>query len=212
MNELAGDWYLPSDSALSEEIFPELHESEDEKVRKEIMQLIQGMHDADPRKERWLAWFEKQNLIMAKSPQLGEQKSAWSEEDELKRSTLIHVVEKLQGSAIFEGLLPEELIAWLKSLKDRVQPQPKQEWSEEDKKRIQRISDFIWKNRKGDTDDIYQQEQDVKWLKSLRLQKQWKPSEKQMEALKEACDEHWEPDGLDPLYTLYQELKKLRKE
>jgi len=60
MNELAGDWYLPSDSALSEEIFPELHESEDEKVRKEIMQLIQGMHDADPRKERWLAWLEKQ--------------------------------------------------------------------------------------------------------------------------------------------------------
>ena len=60
MNELAGDWYLSSDSALSEEIFSELYESEDEKVRKEIMQLIQGMHDADPRKERWLAWLEKQ--------------------------------------------------------------------------------------------------------------------------------------------------------
>lgn len=46
--------------------------------------------------------------------------TAWSEEDELKRSTLIHVVKKLQGSAIFEGLLPEELIAWLKSLKERI--------------------------------------------------------------------------------------------
>lgn len=42
------------------------------------------------------------------------------------------------------------------------------EWSEENGRRIQRISDFIWKNRKGDTDDIYQQEQDVKWLKSLK--------------------------------------------
>jgi hypothetical protein len=31
-----------------------------------------------------------------------------------------------------------------------------------------------------------------------------------MEALKEACDEHWEPDGLDPLYTLYQDLNKLK--
>lgn len=41
-------------------------------------------------------------------------------------------------------------------------------WSEENGRRIQRISDFIWKNRKGDTDDIYQQEQDVKWLKSLK--------------------------------------------
>ena len=36
-------------------------ESEDEKIRKEIRQLIQGMHDADPRKERWLAWLEKQD-------------------------------------------------------------------------------------------------------------------------------------------------------
>lgn len=49
-----------------------------------------------------------------------EQKSAWSEEDELKRTTLIHVVKKQRGSAIFQGLLPEELTNWLKSLKDRV--------------------------------------------------------------------------------------------
>lgn len=37
----------------------------------------------------------------------------------------------------------------------------------------------------------------------------WKPSDAQMQALKEACDKHWEPDGLDPLYTLYEQLKKL---
>ena len=65
-------------------LFPELKESEDEEVRKEIMQLIQGMHDADPRKERWLAWLEKQNLIMAKSPQLGEQKPADKVEPKFK--------------------------------------------------------------------------------------------------------------------------------
>ena len=46
-----------------EEIFPELREDEDEKIRKEIKQLIQGMHDADPRKERWLTWLEKQGDI-----------------------------------------------------------------------------------------------------------------------------------------------------
>ena len=33
-----------------------------------------------------------------------------------------------------------------------------------------------------------------------------------MKALKEACDEYWEPDGLDPLYTLWEQLKKLREE
>lgn len=38
----------------------------------------------------------------------------------------------------------------------------------------------------------------------------WKPSDEQMKALKEASDEHWELDGLEPLYTLYQDLKKLK--
>lgn len=41
------------------------------------------------------------------------------------------------------------------------------------------------------------------------LHNRWKPSEMQMKVLKEACDKHWDPDGLDPLYTLYQDLKKL---
>lgn len=42
------------------------------------------------------------------------------------------------------------------------------EWHEEDSRRLRRIIDFIWRNRKGDTDAIYQQEQDVNWLKSLK--------------------------------------------
>lgn len=61
---------------------------------------------------------------------------------------------------------------WLESFK----PQLKQEWSEEDEKRVNRISDFIWKNRKGDTDEIYQQEQDANWLKSLSSKVQSKPA------------------------------------
>lgn len=44
----------------------------------------------------------------------------------------------------------------------------KREWSEEDSIRLQRIIDFLWYNRKGDTDTIYQQEQDIDWLKSLK--------------------------------------------
>jgi hypothetical protein len=40
-------------------------------------------------------------------------------------------------------------------------------WSEKDKERFKRIASFMWQNRKGDTDEIFQQEQDVKWLNSL---------------------------------------------
>ena len=44
-----------------EYIFPELTESEDERTRKGLIQLISCMHDADRRKKDWLAWLEKQS-------------------------------------------------------------------------------------------------------------------------------------------------------
>lgn len=41
-------------------LFPELKESEDGRIRKELIELISCMHDADPRKKGWIAWLEKQ--------------------------------------------------------------------------------------------------------------------------------------------------------
>ena len=41
-------------------------------------------------------------------------------------------------------------------------------WNEEDEIRLNRICKTLWKNRKGDTDEIFQQEQDIDWLKSLK--------------------------------------------
>lgn len=53
--------------------FPELKESEDERIRKELIDAVQGLWDTDElpqplsvkRKNQWIAWLEKQ----------GEQKS-----------------------------------------------------------------------------------------------------------------------------------------
>lgn len=58
---------------------------------------------------------------------------------------------------------------WLEKNLEYLKPKKSAEWSEEDKKRIQRIYNFMWKNRKGDTDTIYQIEKDADWLKSLLL-------------------------------------------
>jgi hypothetical protein len=90
------------------EIFPELKESEDDKIRKALVRFHKSTIDVD-------------------------------------------------------GIKGEEIVAWLEK-----QGEKKYTWSDEDKKRIDRICDFVWKNRKGDTDEIYQQEQDVNWLKSLK--------------------------------------------
>lgn len=73
----------------------------------------------------------------------GEHKSAWSEEDERICQCLIRDQEKALDdvrndkyghSEIVSDLkeMYRERIVWLKSLKDQVQPQPKQDWSEED--------------------------------------------------------------------------------
>lgn len=87
-------------------------------------------------------------------------------------------------------------------------------WSEEDNVRLQRIIDFLWYNRKGDTDTIYQQEQDIDWLKSLRPQKQWKPSKEQMKALHDMnlTGNISYTGQAQELIDLYKDLKKLREE
>jgi hypothetical protein len=101
-----------------------------------------------------------------------------------------------------ENQLNDKQTTWLRNIKYHY-PQLKQEWSEEDSVRLQRIIDFLWYNRKGDTDTIYQQEQDIEWLKSLRPQNTWKPSDEQMVQLGKYC-----PDNR-PLTLLYEQLKKL---
>ena len=137
----------------------------------------------------------------------------WSEEDkkmlDLVISNYKYMTRKLRkgdGSDDVAGDI--EVFSWLEFLPERFNLQPKQEWSEEDEKRIQRICDFLWKNRKGDTDTIYQIEKDADWLKSLRPS--WKPSEEQMAALYTAARESpiIKENG-NYLYDLYNDLKKL---
>lgn len=182
-----------------------------------------------------------------------EQKPAeWSYEDESNLKSCIGKIEiDMQhwgnhGKTMVDGDI--KLIDWLKSLPERFNLQPKQEWSDEDRKTLNTI---ISDGSRGVEFDAKQ----VNFLKSLcpqyrwkpseqekgalrtaiyiltnernfpkaaahlqnildtfegeKPRKEWKPSEEQMRALKEACDEHWEPDGIEPLYTLYQDLKKL---
>ena len=106
-------------------------------------------------------------------------KQEWSEEDEKMLDNCIGLIQEIDST--------QEEQNWLNSLKDRVQPQPKQEWSEKDNERIERIYHFIWKNRKGDTSEIYQQEQDAEWLKSLKPN-HWKPSEQNIKDLEWCAD------------------------
>ena len=94
-------------NVIIETLFPEIKESEDEKIRKSLIILLQhfckgyrvpGLEFPVSYKDM-LAWLEKQKPI------------EWSEEDDSRYSSCLYMVER-----------ETSLYNWLKSLKDRVQP------------------------------------------------------------------------------------------
>ena len=102
-------------------------------------------------------------------------KTVWSEEDE---KMFRDIAARLHSHFDVDKIEYDKSYHWLKSLKDRVQPQPKQEWSEEDKERIEQICDDLkcglenfhsGKNVKGlHFEEIIKS--NINWLKSLRPQ------------------------------------------
>lgn len=91
--------------------------------------------------------------------------TVWNESDRLHLGSILSILKAERNNAEVEQYRDSvnSDIDWLNNLKNYIL-----QLNTEDLKRINRISDFILKNRKGDTDEIYQQEQDVKWLKSLK--------------------------------------------
>ena len=143
----------------------------------------------------------------------GEQKPAWSVEDENQRINTIELVKNANDCA---GILDKETaLNWLKSLKDRVQP--KQEWSEEDKRMLNGIiKDLVHPWNEYIPDRI---EDEIKWLKnklkSLRPQNTWKPSEGQLECLGyaiEKAEKDWSPLTNNRTYLTLKALKEQLKQ
>ena len=93
-----------SDSIV-EYIFPELKESEDERISKELIDYHRSMtaQADDYVHEAWIAWLEKQ----------GEQKPAWSEEDEEELPKAVYACIHFYGK-------DSDTTDWLKSLKQRI--------------------------------------------------------------------------------------------
>lgn len=149
-----------------------------------------------------LATKEQRDLLFAKMKEAGyewdadkkklkkiEQKSAeWSEKDETYSDHVITAIKSYytdyKGK---ENPWREELLMWLKSLKDKVQQ--RQEWSEEDVKVIKEIIFLLKHYNSNETlTTVHSIEDMIIWLKSLRPQNTWNMSDEQMEALREAVD------------------------
>jgi hypothetical protein len=90
-----------------------------------------------------------------------EQKSSWSDED---NAVLDALIRRLQGENVY--ISPHLAAECLKSLKGRVQPQPQQEWSVEDRSKVQRICKYLNEVKKYCA-DITEVRECIDWLKAL---------------------------------------------
>ena len=114
-----------------------------DKELSELLHIVICRYINDPD----ISYSERENVSKKILPYIellekqGKQKPVWSEEDEgflnllLAIFTITHPndVFSTVDMPVFKGkcVTSDRIIVWLKSLKDRVQPQPKQEWKQE---------------------------------------------------------------------------------
>ena len=212
-----------------EYIFPELKENKDEKTRESLKSLVLnttkecttifGISQKD-----MLAWIEKQ----------GEQKSAWSEEDETALQDALWCIEQARKQAKDENDMGNIWYAekWLKSLKDRfVIPKedkvicvnengivPKKEPEGTLKQLLDEYSvdDLEMENLMMAVDDFLEEHPEhIEEFKSNYIKRfgdttinQWKPSEWQLKKLYYAMH-NFGGETFKVLNSLYNDLKKL---
>ena len=178
--------------SLKEEMFPELKESEDERIRKELIEFVKSRGGF---KQEYIAWLEKQgehdmdiseatkqkledNLNKAlekETPESwnkfldeqGEQKPAEWTMDNIEELTEFENAMMHIGGSFFgehQGLDPNDTFVVKEQAKILLEMAPKQEWSEEDETVL---SNLIWALKEdmvlaGDRDEY------VSWLQSLK--------------------------------------------
>lgn len=188
-----------------QDIFPQLKESKDEKIIEVLIDYFNRYKEHEEcgiktfygiPTDNIIDWLEKQgkHANFRNKIQIG---------DKVTRNQ----------DGVLVNLSQLKRVAVKENKGNKVEISPNSEWSEEDERNLQGIIDEIEANKHNAPDyDLATYERFLSWLKSLKERYTLKPSDVQMKLLKEDCDQHWEPDGLDPLYTLYQDLKKLRGE
>lgn len=135
-------------------------------------------------------------------------KQEWSEEDEDNFKHLMDEIVCLGNSRNSANRLHyDRLIKFLYELKNRAQP--REEWRGKDERMLDRLIAYFEKQVAFTDDDNPRY---AKWLKFLRPQNRWKPSEEQLKSLQEVIDTGHFTSYPNALETLYEQLKKLRDE
>ena len=160
--------------------------------------------DNDEEDERYEELIEDDEISIKQNP-------AWSKEDEeMLNGCLIDLRFLVDNGRKCNKKLYQNEIKWLEGIKDRVQPQQKQEWGKSDKYMLEAVIDVFFNNTMSGSkgSEVYSKE--IDWLKSLkdRVQLHWKPTNQQMNALKRTSEDDYVRYNTI-LKLLYNDLKKL---
>ena len=217
---LLGDAIIPATKEQRDLLFSKMKEAgyeldAEKKELKKIEQTIEipfGAKDSELQEityyipKGFYAEIDDDKVVIKK----GEKPTTWSEEDEMFVHGLIRGLaakRDIHGHTTFSSDCIDitEAINWLNSIKGRVQP--KQKWSEEDEKKIKKVMYILGLDGRISNEEL---KSILDWLKSLRPQKQWKPSEEQIICLQDAInDYHRRGYKAETLETLFKQLKQL---
>lgn len=219
------EYYPSSGKNLNEALetlIPELKESEDERIRKEMLEYCYKRMNNEfssitiHQVKRWLAWLEKhgsQNLVDKVEPKF--------KAGDKVISTISNIPYYITEVCNGYYLTDVGCIIMFNAQDNFELVGQNSAWSEEDEKTTQRIVDAIMKYAisphsiiNGDKPNLEYAKEFESWLKSLkfRIQPQWKPSDEQMEALDDfiyAKYPNIEKHGA-AVKSLYQDLKNLK--
>jgi len=192
------------------DVFPELKENEDERIRKELIAEVKEQIGCIPAPDcrdkedekalkqlnKWLAWLEKQ----------GEQKTV----DEIAKE----VCKNKESAVTFlksTGIMNEkgELADEYKIEQDEQNPA----WSKEDERCLTNAIDACKQISDEDYDYSQSYIDAINFLKSLKDRYTWKPSDEQMEGIECTIKtlRYQLNAGDNRLDSLYNDLKKLRE-
>ena len=175
---------------------------EDEEYINDLIGVFDGQQYQAHSDEEIVKWLKSIRLPYNKE---------WDENDEEMLRSIIatcELAEQDRDSSPARHLLEMQL-DWLKSLKERVQPQTKQEWNEEDAKALDRISEILvdasevknwWKEyRLIERDEMIRL---TDFLKSIRSQNvcAYNPYKEVVESIAEMCKHYDKTTDLQDFY------------
>lgn len=198
-------------------------QKEQKPAEKSSMLKILKEHLANTPREQLDAEFEALKDLTIDKP-------TWSEEDERIRKLLIWQVHRNiedetndLAQSVYDGIKGHDpdleksiedwkkCLAWLKSLPERFNLQPKQEWSEEDEKNLELVTDCVYEFYPDPVMKYKLKDWLTQRLKSLRTCPSWKPSYHQMNILKAVKEYVGRGSGYwgEGLGSLIEDLEKL---